>query len=73
MISRLLLRNIALYAVIALIFARAVDWDKCFVQRGKYLLGIVYNGHYQNAKDTQVYVDYLKRHHSDNDAFLKRI
>ncbi len=64
-------RNYLLYAVIILILAGSVDWKKCHAQRGRYLLGIVYNGHFQNANDGVVYTDYLKRHGSTHEEFAE--
>jgi hypothetical protein len=62
-------RNFILYAIVALILAQSVDWNKCFKQRARYLLGIVYNGYFQNNMDGIVYNDYLKRHGTNHDAF----
>lgn len=62
MFKQALTRNIWLYLALALLLAQSADWNKCLVQRGKYLLGIVYNGHFQNARDGLVYQDYLKSH-----------
>ena len=62
-------RNIWLALGLALILALSVDWDKCFRQRGRYLLGIFYNGHFQNRRDGLVYRDYLKRYGTDHESF----
>lgn len=68
-IKAILSRNIMLYVVVALMMAYSVDWDKCLHQRGKYLLGIFYNGYFQNHRDGIVYQDYLKRHHLNHESF----
>lgn len=62
-------RNWVLFVAIGLILTFTVDWQKCFIQRGKYLLGIFYNGYFQNQKDGEVYTDYLKRHGSTPEQF----
>ena len=62
MFKKILARNIWLYVLLMLILAVSVDWHKCLIQRGKYLLGIFYNGYYQNSRDGIVYQDYLKNH-----------
>ena len=69
MFKKILCRNFLLYLVLALVLALSVDWGKCFHQRGKYLLGIFYNGYFQNARDGLVYEDYLKRHGTDHESF----
>ncbi|MBI4310011.1 MAG: hypothetical protein HY591_06735 [Candidatus Omnitrophica bacterium] len=69
MLKQILSRNIWLYLGLMLILLVSVDWDKCFRQRGRYLLGIFYNGHFQNPRDGLVYRDYLKRHGTDHGAF----
>lgn len=71
MIKKILARNIWLYLAVMLIMAAGIDWNACFMQRGKYLLGIFYNGFFQNADDGTVYQDYLKRHGYDHQAFVK--
>ena len=62
MIKKILARNVLLVLCIYLLLAVTVNWQECFIKRGKYLLGIVYNGHFQNAHDKIVYEDYLKHH-----------
>ena len=69
MFRRIISRNIWLYLCFMLILAVSVDWDKCFRQRGRYLLGIFYNGHFQNYRDGLVYQDYLKRQGTDHESF----
>jgi hypothetical protein len=65
----ILSRNIVLYCVLALVLSHAVNWDKCFHQRAKYLLGIFYNGYFLNKTDGVVYKDYLKRHGTNHEQF----
>jgi hypothetical protein len=55
-------RNIVWFTLLALILSLSVNWRLCTIERGKYLLGIFYNGFYQNAADGTVYKDYLKTH-----------
>lgn len=62
MIKAILGRNIVLGAVLVLLLSVSVNWRLCTIERGKYLLGIFYNGYYQNASDGTVYKDYLKTH-----------
>lgn len=73
MIRKILARNIVLFAIVAVVLAKTIDWNDCFIKRGKYLLGIVYNGNLQNKNDTLVYEDYLKRHGSTHQEFQKHI
>ena len=69
--QRILLRNFLLYLIIALLLAKSVNWQECFIKRGKYLLGIYYNGFYKNTNDGIVFEDYLKRHGSSDQDFKK--
>jgi len=62
MIKKVLGRNIVLWAILALLLASTVNWRLCTIERGKYLLGIYYNGFYKNISDGIVYKDYLKTH-----------
>ena len=55
-------RNIVWVAVLVLLLSFCVNWRLCTIERGRYLLGIFYNGHYQNTSDGTVYKDYLKTH-----------
>lgn len=55
-------RNICWMALLALLLSFSVNWRLCTIERGKYLLGIFYNGYYQNNSDGTVYKDYLKTH-----------
>ncbi len=73
MFRKYLSYNILLYLIVTVVLAAAVDWDKCLMQRGKYLLGIFYNGYFQNTKDGLIYQDYLKRHGMTDDEFRKGI
>ncbi len=58
----ILARNIVWWVLLALLLSASVNWRLCTIERGKYLLGIYYNGFYQNAFDGIVYKDYLKTH-----------
>jgi hypothetical protein len=62
MFKEILSRNIVWFALLALLLSVSVNWRLCTIERGKYLLGIFYNGYYQNASDGMVYKDYLKTH-----------
>jgi len=62
MYKKILGRNIFWWALLALLLSQSVNWRLCTIERGKYLLGICYNGFYQNASDRIVYQDYLKTH-----------
>ena len=62
MIKGAFARNIVWAAFLALVLSFSVDWRLCTIERGKYLLGIFYNGYYQNSSDAAVYKDYLKTH-----------
>ncbi|MBF0504197.1 MAG: hypothetical protein HQL14_03745 [Candidatus Omnitrophica bacterium] len=55
-------RNIVFWALLAGALFLSVNWRLCTIERGKYLLGIYYNGHFQNENDGTVYRDYLKTH-----------
>ena len=55
-------RNIVWWAILALLLSLSVNWRLCTIERGKYLLGIYYNGFYQNTSDGVIYKDYLKTH-----------
>lgn len=61
-IKNILARNFWLWIVVALIFSWTVNEKLCMIERGKYLLGIFYNGFFQNSRDGMVYSDYLKSH-----------
>ncbi len=71
MILKILLRNALLFLIAAALLSKSVDRQECFIKRGKYLLGIVYNGFFQNERDKIVYEDYLKRHGSSPEIFQK--
>jgi hypothetical protein len=62
MYLKFFLRNIIWWGIVVLILSPSVNWRLCTIERGKYLLGIYYNGFYQNASDGIVYKDYLKTH-----------
>lgn len=62
MAKKIFARNIVCWAVLGLIVSVSVNWRLCTIERGKYLLGIFYNGYYQNASDGAVYKDYLMTH-----------
>jgi hypothetical protein len=70
MLKQVLARNILWWVFLGLLLWVMVDWRLCTIQRGKYLLGIFYNGHYQNVSDGLVYNDYLKTH-AITHAFIK--
>lgn len=73
MLKKILFLNLWFYLIIALVLTVSVDWDKCFIQRGRYLLGIWYNGYFQNPLDGQVYKDYLKRHGKTPEEFQRSL
>ena len=60
-VQRILQRNIVAYIVLAAVLTLGVDHAKVSDQRGRYLLGIFYNGHFKDYKDGVVYFDYLLR------------
>ncbi len=60
--KKVFLRNMAWYTFFALFLSLSINWRLCTIERGKYLLGIFYNGYYQNTSDGTVYKDYLKTH-----------
>jgi len=60
--SRPFVPNIVWWLLLCFLLAHSVDWRLCTIERGRYLLGIFYNGYYQNASDGIVYRDYLKTH-----------
>ena len=62
MIRIILGRNIFWWAILMLLLSLSVNWRLCTIERGKYLLGIFYNGYYKNTSDGLVYRDYLKTH-----------
>ncbi len=61
-IKGILNRSCWAYALVILVFAVSVNFPKAFDERGKYLLGIFYNGYFKNLKDGIVYFDYMHRH-----------
>lgn len=70
MFKKIFARNIVWWAIVALLLSPSVNWRLCTIERGKYLLGIYYNGFYQNASDGMIYKDYLKTH-GITDEFIK--
>ena len=62
MLKEILGHNIVWWVLLALFLSVSVNWRLCTIQRGRYLLGIYYNGHFQNENDGTVYRDYLKTH-----------
>jgi len=62
MVKKILARNILWWFFLGLILTASVNWRLCAIERGKYLLGIFYNGYFQNTSDGIVYRDYLKTH-----------
>jgi hypothetical protein len=56
------MRNIVFWGILAILLSLGVNWRLCTIERGKYLLGIYYNGFFQNTSDGTVYTDYLKTH-----------
>ncbi len=71
MFKTIVARNLVLYVALMLLLKVSVDWDKCFEQRGRYLLGLWYNGFFKNALDEQVYKDFLKRHGTTAEEFQR--
>ena len=55
-------RSVFAYAGVILICAGSTNFARAFEARGKYLLGIFFNGDFQNYKDGIVYFDYMRRH-----------
>jgi hypothetical protein len=73
MYKQIFARNIVWWALLALLLSASVNWRLCTIERGKYLLGIFYNGHYQNISDGIVYQDYLKTHGITHDFIKENI
>ena len=73
MMQKIFARNITLFLLVAIVLLKTVDWQQCFIKRGRYLLGIAYNGHFLNSKDNTVYESYLKRHGSTNEIFQQSL
>lgn len=69
MIRKIFARNIFLFVIVIVIFSVSMNSKECFDKRGRYLLGIAYNGGFLNANDNVVYEDYLKRHGSSPEIF----
>ena len=70
MYKKILGRNILCWAVLGAILSVSVNWRLCTIERGKYLLGVFYNGHFQNTSDGIVYKDYLNTHNITHE-FIK--
>ena len=62
MYKRILMYNIVWWFFLGLALSSSVNWRMCTIERGQYLLGIFFNGYYQNTSDGTVYKDYLKTH-----------
>ena len=62
-LSRIFARNLSVYLIAVLVLAFSVRWPQVEEKRSLYLLGIFYNGYFQNRHDGIVYLDYMKRHH----------
>lgn len=62
MFKKIFARNILWWFLLTLCLSSSVNWRLCTIERGVYLLGIFYNGFYQNTSDGIVYKDYLKTH-----------
>lgn len=73
MIKRIAATNLVWWALVALALSHSVNWRLCTIERGKYLLGIFYNGFYQNQSDGTVYKDYLKTHGITHDFIRENI
>lgn len=70
MFKAILGRNIVWWVLLAILLSSSVNWRLCTIERGKYLLGICYNGHFENENDGIVYRDYLKTH-GITDEFIR--
>ena len=66
-------RNLVWWILLALVMSLHINWRLCTIERGKYLLGIFYNGYYQNAADRIVYEDYLKTQGITHEFITKNI
>ena len=73
MYKKIFARNIFLWLLLTLALFSSVNWRLCTIERGKYLLGIFYNGYFQNASDGTVYKDYLKTHHITHEFIKENI
>ena len=73
MFKKIFARNIFLGVFMVLFLSTGVNWRLCTIERGKYLLGIVYNGNYQNTLDGTVYQDYLKTHRITHEFITENI
>ena len=73
MSKKILGTNIFWFLFLSVILSVSVNWRLCAIERGKYLLGIFYNGYYQNSSDGTVYKDYLKTHGITNEFIVKNI
>jgi len=62
MLQKIFARNIVWWFFLSLLLTSTVNWRLCTIERGKYLLGIFYNGNFQNSSDGTIYTDYLKTH-----------
>ncbi len=66
MIKKNLQLSIVGYVVIGVVLFWLVDWRGWEKNRMRYLLGVFYNGHYQNYKDGYLYFDHKVRLEPDN-------
>ena len=65
-------RSVVAYAIIATVFIACFNAPRAFEERSKYLLGIFYNGNFENYKDGIVYFDYMRRQQPrEIDHYLK--
>lgn len=71
--KKIFARNFVYCALLGLFLSSAVDWRLCTIERGKYLLGIFYNGFYKNASDGAVYFDYLRTHGITHEFIVSQI
>ena len=54
-------RQVTLYLVLMLMAGLTVQWKAVHQKRGLYLLGIFYNGDYQNCRDAKPFVSFMRR------------
>lgn len=60
-LSSILGRQLIVYVVLIILAVFLVEWDQVREKRKNYLLGIFYNGYFQNCRDGESYVSYMKR------------
>ncbi len=66
-------RHIFVWAIVALMMYVCMDKPKAHDSRGRYLLGIFYNGHFENLKDGIVYLDYMHRIDPSNPDYTAKL